>query len=457
MISLQARLTRLVCIAVIPLVLLVGTGLFVFIRTAIVSRFDDGLRARAQALVGMIKIEDAKLEFDFSAEAMPQYNRAADGEFFELWRLEGNEPRAVIQRSGSLGAADLPMKTPAAGPTIWDAPTPTGAAGRMVAVVCTPRVDSEAEHPTPPAQGEGGPVLIIVAQSRVEMDRTLRLFAGALGAAGVLLIGGTLGAVRIALRRGLRPVAKLASGVAALGPDDLSGRLSYATPTELRPIVERTNQLLDRLSAAFDREKRLASSAAHELRTPIAEVRAVAELALSRDRDSAALRHALEQVVEVSQRMGQSADAVLRLARVQAGREKPNLKSVNLRDVLGPVWDRRIGPLNARGVHSSMNVPPDFTVRADAAMLGVMLDNILANAAEHTPRGGTVRAEVNEQANLCVTNTIGESDVPGVEQPIHAGLGLRTALAMAEAHGGSCDAQLVSDRFVVSLRLLQDS
>ena len=104
-----------------------------------------------------------------------------------------------------------------------------------------------------------------------------------------------------------------------------------------------------------------------------------------------------------------------------------------------------------------MNVPPDFTVRADAAMLGVMLDNILANAAEHTPRGGTVRAEVNEQANLCVTNTIGESDVPGVEQPIHAGLGLRTALAMAEAHGGSCDAQLVSDRFVVSLRLLQDS
>jgi len=229
--------------------------LYLFVRGVLISRFDDGLLERAKALAAMAKIEDGKLEFDFSAEVMPEYGRAGSGDAFELWIVDKGSPAAVVERSGSLNGADLEAPVPQDEPVMWDAPLPDQSAARFVAVSFRPQADREAGSDPDPRLMR--PLMLVAARRRTELDRTLGLLAGAIAGAGAVMVGGSLIAVRGALSRGLRPVSELAGAVASLGPSDLSRRLAVTqSPPELRPIVDGTNELLGRLAAAFEREKR---------------------------------------------------------------------------------------------------------------------------------------------------------------------------------------------------------
>src|SRR6185503_4376546 len=167
-------------------------------------------------------------------------------------------------------------------------------------------------------------------------------------------------------------ITDLAGQVARIRPEELSRRLACDRGAdELTPIVAGVNSMLDRLDEAFEREKRLAASAAHELRTPIAEMRAVTELALDRERSAAEYREALATSLGAAERMGVAVDAVLRLARVQSGRERPALEAVKIRAALRPAWERWMIPLAVRGVHLDIDIPQDAIVKADRAMLEV--------------------------------------------------------------------------------------
>ena len=157
---------------------------------------------------------------------------------------------------------------------------------------------------------------------------------------------------------------------------------------------------------------------------------------------------------------------MLRLARVQSGRERIVVEEVGVRDALAPAWARHIEPLAARGIRAALDIPRDVLVRADRAMLGVVLDNLCANAAEHTHAGGDVLAECLMPDELCVTLRISNTRAPGghrvpaaaahhADQPaaIHAGLGLSIARSMGEALGGSLDTADSNGRFSVTLTL----
>lgn len=479
--SLHARLTRLLLLSIVPLALLIGVGLFGFVRAALLARFDDGLLTRARALSGMVKAESGRLDLDFAGEAMPQFESPGGSEYFQLWELDNGVPdRApgrVVERSASLATHDLPARLPHAGSLTWNVRLPDLGEVRCVALRFTPQPEDEGSEHDDDSQPQGhedihaGELLVVAAQSRRELDRTLDIFAGALGAAAVALAAGVLLAVRLALHRGLAPIADLSDQLSAIGPGDLSARLDAAgAPRELAPIALRANAMLERVAAAFQREKRLAASAAHELRTPIAEIRAVADVAVSRPRSAEEYRHALEVVLAAAEHMSESTGAVLRLHRVQSGLERPEIEDLDLRTALAPAWARWIEPLANRGVQVRFDVPPGLSIKADRAMLHVILDNVCANIAEHTPGDGEVRAEPTKDREgtitLRLTNSLPRpnaplapdetrpSTEPRPPDSLHAGLGLRIAEAMTGALNGVFVAETGPDRFVVRVTLL---
>ena len=108
--------------------------------------------------------------------------------------------------------------------------------------------------------------------SREPLDSTLKTVGIAIVSAGLVIAFGLITSVRVALARGLAPLRSMSGQVQRIGAETLSARLiGGQIPEELRPIHDRLNELLERLEAAFAREKRFTSAAAHELRTPVAE------------------------------------------------------------------------------------------------------------------------------------------------------------------------------------------
>ena len=123
-------------------------------------------------------------------------------------------------------------------------------------------------------------------------------------------------AVFLIVRRSLNPLRTLASCTREIGPDNLHLRLpTNGLPTELTPICSCVNDLLDRLDQAFKRERRFTSDVAHELRTPIAELRALAEVASRYPNDPEFARNALRDAVGVAKQMQSLVTTLLALVR----------------------------------------------------------------------------------------------------------------------------------------------
>jgi len=515
--TIQAHLNRMLIGFLIPLALLLGALLYMFVKGELLDRLDDGLEIRAQALTGMLVTQNGKFELNFAGETMPQYGAGATNEYFQVCKLNHNQMGELIERSDSLGRASLTLKNiPLSASTwltwSWTATLPSGKSGRYLALRYKPSPDEENDgemnlvrtdpiaRATANASTQGAATtfnvseefVFIVAQSSAEIDGALALLRNSLVVAGLVLIAGTLFIVRHALARGLAPLPTLAADIQSINPKNRTQRLDETClPQELLPIAQRVNQLLDQVWSAFEREKKIAASAAHELRTPIAELRAVTELALHKERQASEYRHALQSVLETTLRMGCATDAVLRLARVQSGREIVALESVDVGGALMPIWKRLIEPLHIRNIHTEFSIERATSARADAAMLAVILENLCVNAAAHTPGGGDVRVVCHsdhERIHLVMSNSTGQTqnsndqindnaldhsrhaqlrtqaaiDLPtnqttdqgsNLQTNLHSGLGLLIADSMCQAIGATLRTAQTTTRYTVTLEL----
>ena len=105
-------------------------------------------------------------------------------------------------------------------------------------------------------------------------------------------------------------------------------------------MVNRLNNLLARLQAAFEREKSFTADAAHELRTPLAGLRSTLEVSLSRQRSTNAYRQAMEKCLAIGQRMQSVVASLLTLARLDGTVPAESIETVHVASVLHDCWDR---------------------------------------------------------------------------------------------------------------------
>ncbi|MGE0483892.1 MAG: sensor histidine kinase [Gammaproteobacteria bacterium] len=421
------------------------------------SRFDDALVARGRALAGLV--EARPVARPAVEERWPEYAASGHQEFYQVWDDGG----ATVARSASSHATDLarPLRPVDTGPVLYDLLLPDGHRGRAVAFTVAPPADD----------GRHGPRrLLVVATEREALEALeARLHASlVVGILGALALMGF--AAVVAVRRGLAPLADFGRGMAARAS---AGRLrNTATtrpeekivqaeqlPHELQPIAQTLDRALDQTLAALAREQRFARAAAHELRTPLAELRVLAE-GLPRTTGSASDVATITRTIDG---MTRAVEALLALARCEAGLDAPVIEPLDLVALVQRQLDLLDTLRATRGIALDLDLPAELWVNSDAAMLERILANLLANAIGHAPPSTRVAVAIRRAAGaleLVIANDAPNLDAAWLDGGRggagqgdgHAGLGLALARALGGALGLQLAFALAEQRLDVVLR-----
>jgi signal transduction histidine kinase len=452
-----------------------GVAVYTLAHDLLWGEFDDSLQATARTLAALVKMEEGKIEMDLVERDMPEFSRARKPAYLELW-----DGKKVILRSASLGSQDLErLEARSTKPLCHTVTLPDGRRGRLAALLFVPNADpgeensrsEEDDHETHAAMAPR-PLVLAVARDTQTLDANLAalrwLLIGA-GAGSVVLM---LVVASLVVRQGLRPLGALASRIAAIRADDLADRVPVeALPVEMVPVGVRLNELLERLQAAFHRERTLTGDVAHELRTPLAGMRSTMEVTLSRPRQPGEYRESLAECLEIVRQTQTMADNLLTLARLEGGQAAAQPEVVFLAELAESLWRPLATQAQTRGIAWENRLDPALECRADVALLKTTLSNLLANAAEYTNNGGLVEAtgEVRDgKVEVTLTNTgctLSAEDVPHVFERfwrgdaargstgVHCGLGLSLAERAVAALGGTLSAEVTEGLFKVRLVL----
>ncbi|KPA92770.1 MULTISPECIES: sensor histidine kinase [Pseudomonas] len=281
-------------------------------------------------------------------------------------------------------------------------------------------------------------------EARVNMARSL--MADTLLRLG-MLAGGALLLVWFAVSAALRPLERLRTAVEERQSDDLRPLPLVEVQRELWPLVRALNHFTERLRRQFERQEQFIADAAHELRTPLAALKARLELGL-RASDANTWRSTLETAAQGTDRLTHLANQLLSMARVENGARAIAEGGAQLLDLsqLARELGMAMAPLaHARGVALALEADEPVWLRGEPTLLNELLSNLVDNALAHTPAGGNVILRVSAPAVLEV-----EDDGPGIpleerdrvferfyrrnQQGVGSGLGLAIVGEICRAH-----------------------
>ena len=397
------RQTIAAVIAGSVLVLLAGSVfLDVMIGFELQKMFDTALLDKARALVTLTEQDRTGVEFEFADEVMGEFEDENDPQFFQLW-LNDN---VVQERSHSLGNGNLPrFQTPLNQHSFVDITLPDGRPGRLIEIVFNPRIDVLDEKDI--REGKDDPqdlnywpqnverqrATLVVARERVSLQN-LRfanrvIIAGAM--LSVLLVLAVL--IKKFVSSGLLPLDQLAAQVRRVDERSLHSRITHkgAQAIELVPIEQQLNRLLERLEAAFQREKRFSADVAHELRTPLAELKSLAEVGSIKLDDPQITQAFFDDVKGISAQMEKLVTSLLGLARADADLLQVHAEEIPLAALVESTWATAAKGL-FKDKHFKNEIPADLCVRTDLEKFEVILRNLLANAASYSPVNACIQA-----------------------------------------------------------------
>lgn len=393
---------------------------------------DNVLAASATSIAETLRSEQGEVRLELPYSAFSMLGAIGEDRVFYLVTAGGE---------ALTGYPDLPVP-------LLDAPAPgrvdfdTGAyLGEEVRMASLTRVVLAGADPVP--------VTVTVAQTR----NGVALIAGDLSQlAAILSVAFFVAAVGLsffAVRTSLRPLNEIAMAVSRRGPSDLRP-LRRPAPTELAPLMSALDRLMDRLGQSIRRSEDFITEAAHRVRTPLATVRAQAEIALRSIEDEterARLRRMIHAVDESSRSAGQLLDhAIVAFRAEDLARDRFDLADLARQTVEALEPTAAMKDIEIR-LHSE---PAE--IEGDAILLDNALRNVLDNAIKYSPEDTVVTLQVARQeggVRISVTDEgpgLGEAPAEhlterfrrggNTEGIVGSGLGLTIANDVLRAHGG---------------------
>lgn len=446
------------------LLLLFGVVLHAAIRRTLVREFDSSLTDAAHAIAVSVEIDDDEIEIEFDPARVPKLQDTELPFYFQFRLPDGT----TLMRSKSLGSAELPQFYGTDGkPVIRPLALDNGKRLRALGVRFVPAVDSDyfVGQGRGGADGQEAPLItLVVARSTERLEERLAAFRWLLLGVGALTMTAALAVSLLIVGRGLRPLHLLAGRIAAIREEELSVRIpGERMPDEMLPVVERLNDLLRRLEEAFKRERAFSADVAHELRTPLTGLRTTIEVALSRERQAGEYTEALQDSLEIVERMNSMVENLLMIARLEAGRTTLRRDTVHLSAVVDACWEPLSSNVGSRGQSFDNRIPADLTCAAEPDSMVMVFTNLLENATEYGGEGGKIWA-TGSHADGCMEVTIANTgctltaeQVSQVFDPFwradparkdvgrHCGLGLALVRRVVCCLGGDVSAEVDPD------------
>ena len=229
----------------------------------------------------------------------------------------------------------------------------------------------------------------------------------------LVLIGGYWVGAQIA-KRGLLPLTRITAIVAEIAAHDLAQRVGpQPHADEIGLLAATFDRMLDRLQAAFERQRQFTADASHDLRAPLSTLRAEVDLALRTERTNAQYRCALKEIAADADRLDHLIDALLAAARSDSG--DIDLRPLDL-DALATASVAEIEPLaRAKSIAIDADIAPGVHILGDADLLARALLATFHNALKYTPPNGAVHISVTADAGLACLRVYDEG--PGFSAP----------------------------------------
>ena len=301
----------------------------------------------------------------------------------------------------------------------------------------------------PVASATGRTMAVVQVAETLELRETLarKLLIDTLWRQ-LILLGVIALVTALVVQRATRPVRDLGEAIEARAADDLTPIDARDAPRELRPLVEATTRVMSRLQSLLDHQKRFVRDSAHQLRTPLAVLKAQVQSArrgdMSPDQALAEIEHTVARATALANQM-------LSLAKVEQLRQQPESSTVDFGDVVREVA-LDVSPLiadKALDFELDAEVVP---VHAHLWMLQELSRNLLHNAIKHSPHGGAlmVRVRIDEESGDAVLQI--HDAGPGISQELRqrlfapfsagdmasgSGLGLAICREIVQTLGGT--------------------
>ncbi|OIQ89241.1 signal transduction histidine-protein kinase/phosphatase MprB [mine drainage metagenome] len=289
-------------------------------------------------------------------------------------------------------------------------------------------------------------------EDRTEIRTTI---LGALGWAALTALLLAAGGGLLLRRTIFRRVEAITRATTAIMRGDLSNRLAaVGSSDEFDRLAQTINGMLQQIEVLVDGVRNASNAVAHDLRTPLAELRGRLEALLRSPPGPEAMLQEVAEAVADLDRLIAVFNALLRLAEIDSGARLAGFCAVRLDQILIEVAELYGAVAEDKGVTLTLIDPPALEVRGDPSLLAQAVGNLIDNAVKYSPAGGNVTLGLTPRGDggLSITVTDDGPGIPAAEK-LHAtdrfyrgsagdhvpglGLGLCTVAAIMRLHGGS--------------------
>jgi heavy metal sensor kinase len=440
--SVRVRLTLWHVAALLVVLALYASGVFALVKHNLAADLDRQLEE---------DLDRAEQSFRLNPDGTLAWRFADPDPDERVAEREGGPFICVWSRNGRLLYRD-----PAAPPVLMAPPTTERSEGQF-ATVSVP-AGGWLRQLTGPQDVGGIQTIVRVARPEDRMRHELRSLLA------VLLIGLPIAALLagvggyVVARRALAPVDRMGASARAITAARLSERLRVENPDdELGQLATVFNETFSRLEASFEQLRRFTADASHEMRTPLAALRTVGEVALREPRNERAWRDVVGSMLEEADRLNRLVESLLSLARADGAHVRLNCERLDLADLAREAFEHLGALAEEKQQAITVDAPGAVLVHADRVVLRQAVVNVLDNAIKYSPVGGHVSLVVATRPEGAVLEV--RDSGPGIPPEDSdrifdrfyridkgrsrdaggIGLGLSIARWAVEVHGGRID------------------
>jgi signal transduction histidine kinase len=451
------------------LLCLLSTATYLIVRHGLIRELDRSITQTAALLSNQVELENGKITFEWQ-EGLGTNRILNDDGLFQFW----NEANGDTTRSPRLQGKNLPKFHGEHGaPQVMDislngSRSKLRAIGMRIYPFITPEESARMRASGKIIDPKTMPHILVVARDKKSIYRVLNRTRWVLGVGTLLTLGIGFLLIDRVIRVTLSPIEDLTAQMRnRTGPQlDSALDLPSALPVELTGLAENFDSLLARVATIRQRERDFIRHAAHELRTPIAGLRATTDLALSQPRDAAAYASHLSTCQKTAVELGDLVKRLSALARIGQKGTPSHLEQVDPAGILAECLEPFLPLFEQRRLKVTRDLPATpMSAAGDVTLLRIIFNNLFDNAVSYATPGGEIRIRggiVDGKVEIRIANQADDlpDNLERLFEPlfrressrsdagIHLGIGLTLSLEAAGEMGATLQARKTQEGWI---------